>query len=52
MAERVARLGRQELNAELLEDVEGALWSLDMIERARLSSSAVPPLQRIVVGGG
>lgn len=43
------RLGRQELNAEMLEDVEGALLSLAMIERARISSSAVPDLTRIVV---
>jgi predicted phage terminase large subunit-like protein len=43
------RLGRQELNAELLEDVEGALWSLDMIERARISAAAVPDLSRVVV---
>jgi predicted phage terminase large subunit-like protein len=43
------RLGRQELEAELLEDVEGALWSLDMIERARVSAAAVPDLSRIVV---
>jgi predicted phage terminase large subunit-like protein len=31
------RLGRQELHAELLEDVEGALWSLDLIERHRVA---------------
>lgn len=31
------RLGRQELNAEVLEDVEGALWTLGMIESARLT---------------
>jgi predicted phage terminase large subunit-like protein len=43
------RLGRQELEAELLEDVEGALWTRDMIERARISPVAVPPLKRIVV---
>jgi phage terminase large subunit-like protein len=43
------RLGRQELNAEMLENVEGALWSLAMIERARIPSSAVPDLTRIVV---
>lgn len=30
------RLGRQELLAELLEDVPGALWSRDLIERARI----------------
>lgn len=29
------RLGRQELNAEILEDIEGALWHLRMIERCR-----------------
>jgi phage terminase large subunit-like protein len=29
------RLGRQELDAELLEDVPGALWSRDQIERLR-----------------
>ena len=29
------RLGRQELHAELLEDVEGALWTLAMIDATR-----------------
>jgi predicted phage terminase large subunit-like protein len=29
------RLGRQELHAELLEDVEGALWNLAMIDATR-----------------
>jgi phage terminase large subunit-like protein len=43
------RLGRQELNAELLEDVEGALWSLDMIEAARKPKDFHPDLRRIVV---
>lgn len=41
------RLGRQELNAELLLDVPGALWSREMIRHLPLS--AVPPLNRIVV---
>jgi phage terminase large subunit-like protein len=31
------RLGRQELHAELLEDVEGALWTLELIERHRVA---------------
>ncbi len=31
------RLGRQELYAEWLEDVEGALWTEKMIDKARLS---------------
>jgi predicted phage terminase large subunit-like protein len=41
------RLGRQELDAELLDDVPGALWSHAMIDVARLA--AVPDLVRIVV---
>jgi phage terminase large subunit-like protein len=40
------RLGRQELLAELLEDVPGALWTRDLIERAR---GTAPDLSRIVV---
>ncbi len=42
-----SRLGRQELDGQLLEDAEGALWTLAGLEAARLS--AVPPLDRIVV---
>jgi phage terminase large subunit-like protein len=41
------RLGRQELEAELLEDVPGALWSRETIERGRVA--AAPSLARIVV---
>jgi phage terminase large subunit-like protein len=41
------RLGRQELNAELLEDTPGALWSLDILDRARRDHA--PDLVRIVV---
>jgi phage terminase large subunit-like protein len=41
------RLGRQELNAELLEDRPGALWTLAMIDCDRVQSC--PPLSRIVV---
>jgi phage terminase large subunit-like protein len=42
------RLGRQELHAELLEDVEGALWKQADIDRDRVRH--VPPnLSRIVV---
>ncbi len=43
------RLGRQELNAELLEDVPGALWTREMIEEGRIAKDAMPPLKRIVV---
>jgi predicted phage terminase large subunit-like protein len=41
------RLGRQELNAELLEDTPGALWSQGLIDGTRIS--AAPELTRIVV---
>lgn len=42
------RLGRQEILAELLEDVEGALWTLAQIETLRVPLPA-PPMERIVV---
>ncbi len=41
------RLGRQELEAEILEDMPGALWRREAIERARVK--AAPALERIVV---
>lgn len=41
------RLGRQELFAELLEDVQGALWTTAMIEPNRVKGA--PDLKRIVV---
>ena len=41
------RLGRQELLAELLEDVPGALWTRDLIERSR--GDAPEHMARIVV---
>lgn len=43
------RLGRQELNAEILEQSENALWTLAMIERAQMGGKPVPFLKRIVV---
>ena len=42
------RLGRQELDGELIEDVEGSLWPRELIERARAEAPA--RLDRIVVG--
>ncbi|MEZ5334381.1 MAG: terminase family protein [Methanolobus sp.] len=42
------RLGRQELNAEILDDNPDALWTRQMIEDSRVSK--VPNLLRIVVG--
>uniref|UniRef100_A0A6M3K171 Putative terminase n=1 Tax=viral metagenome TaxID=1070528 RepID=A0A6M3K171_9ZZZZ len=44
------RLGRQELNAELLEEVPGALWTRKLIENSRISKEQMPKLKRIVVG--
>lgn len=41
------RLGRQELYAEVLEDIEGSLWKHGLIERGRRTE--VPVLERIVV---
>src|ERR1700719_2702971 len=44
------RLARQELNAELLDDVPGALWSRALIEAARPPMGFVmPDLMRVVV---
>ncbi|MGX5827379.1 DNA-packaging protein [Mesorhizobium sp. 43Arga] len=41
------RLGRQELNAEILDDLPGALWTRDAIDRNRLRE--FPDLHRVVV---
>jgi phage terminase large subunit-like protein len=49
------RLGRQELNAELLDDVPGALWNRKMIDDARIrpvdsmTPVRLPMFERIVV---
>jgi phage terminase large subunit-like protein len=45
------RLGRQELDAEILDDVPGALWQREWIEETRITDPAlVPDLIRVVVG--
>lgn len=41
------RLGRQELDGELVDDLDGALWTREMIERSRVT--ALPEMTRIVV---
>lgn len=41
------RLGRQELHAELLDDVPGALWNLSLIDDLRAKQA--PALRRVVV---
>jgi phage terminase large subunit-like protein len=43
------RLGRQELDAEVLEDVEGSLWKRAQIEKTRAKLNEIPDLIRIVV---
>lgn len=42
------RLGRQELNAEILTDMPGALWKRENIENARVVK--YPELEKIIVG--
>jgi predicted phage terminase large subunit-like protein len=42
------RLGRQELNAELLTDTPGALWQMDWLDRDRVEN-APEELKRVVV---
>ncbi len=41
------RLGRQELDGELIEDVEGALWTRSLLEELRLG--AAPELDDVIV---
>lgn len=43
------RLGRQELYADILDDVEGALWNWSMIEAARVDKESMPQMTRVVV---
>lgn len=42
------QLARQEIDGELLEDIEGALWTRSLLEQAR-ESGAVPEAARVVV---
>ena len=42
------RLGRQELHAELLMDVQGSLWPRDLLERAN-GAWKLPDMKRVVV---
>lgn len=44
------RLGRQELDGELLEERENALWKREDIDQQRVDPSDVPDLARVVVG--
>ncbi len=42
-------LGRQELDGELIEDIEGALWSRSMIEKLRCETVSTDAFVRIIV---
>ena len=42
------RIGRQELYAEILDELEGALWTYNMIEETRVRET--PEMKRVVVG--
>jgi len=48
------RFGRQELGGELIEDLEGALWTRALIEESRVAEMGTVasscPLRRVVVG--
>lgn len=44
------RLGRQELDGELLEDVEGALWTRGLVERCRVDADATAKPVRVIIG--
>ena len=44
------RLGRQELDGELLEDVEGALWTRGLVERCRVDADLAAKPVRVVIG--
>lgn len=44
------RLGRQELEGEMMLDVVGALWTRATIDAQRVARRAVPVLRRVVVG--
>jgi phage terminase large subunit-like protein len=43
------RLGRQELDAELLEDLEGALWNRSLLDACRIKRGDAPDMRRVVV---
>lgn len=43
------RLGRQELEGELLSDTPGALWQREQIDKCRIALADLPHLKRIVV---
>ncbi|HEX8572341.1 MAG TPA: terminase family protein [Allosphingosinicella sp.] len=47
---RGTRKGREELDGEILDEAEGALWTRALIERCREGGPAAGPWSRIVIG--
>lgn len=43
------RLGRQELEGEILEDIPGALWTRSQIDEYRVTEDEAPDMERILV---
>lgn len=43
------RLGRQEIDGELLEDTPGALWNTALLERTRVKKADMPAMARVVI---
>jgi len=43
------RLGKQEIYAEMLDDVPGAMWTREKLDELRIHANQVPPLRRIVI---
>lgn len=43
------RLGRQELEGEILGDIPGALWNHQMIDESRITEDEAPDMERIIV---
>jgi len=44
------RIGRQEIHAEILAELQGGLFSRDMIDANRVDPNALPEFKRIVIG--
>jgi predicted phage terminase large subunit-like protein len=43
------KLGRQELYAEIIDNIDGALWNYELLEDCRINKDDVPDMNRIVV---
>lgn len=43
------RLGRQELEGEILGDVPGALWNYNMLDESRKNQDEAPDMERIII---